>query len=382
MTHKKIKTVHIHSDYKFVKGTNRFFGDNFENLIFVYKSGKTYIGPYKENIKFFNWSDLDDVIEAIAQADLVVLYDLNSIKSRIALLIPDNVVIMWRFFGYELYKRKRKEFLSDKSEQIINKTKDSVLVEITKFARRIRGFIKFRGSKDVNFYKAIHRIDYMLVLCREEYDVLLEHWPELPEFIQLSHSSIDDDITLSEDEFNHDKNNTVVIGNNRSSYNNHLDVMEMIDRSKNLSDYSFTLLFNYARDGEYANAVRKAAYGKEHYRLIEDFIPKSEFIEFYKSITALVINGYRQMAFGNIYLALKNGVKIYLNSRNPLLSWLQGEGFLIYSMEEFERDLENKDLGMDFESARFNIKNLKKFAERYSKEAFQNKIREVVQNEG
>lgn len=378
MNQNKIKTVHIHTDYKFVGGSNKFFGENFENTLFLYNTGEVYNGPYKDLITYFDWSDLDKVTEAIAQADLVVFYDLDVIKSRIALLIPENVKIMWRFFGYELYSRRRGDFLSDKSKQFSGNTDGSFPTQMLNIAKSVHGIIKFRGSHEANFQKALKRIDFMLVLCREEYNILLNYWPDLPEFIQLSHPTIDADISIFEDEFTRLKTNAVIIGNNRSSYNNHLDVMEVIDRSKTLSNYKFTLLFSYAGDSEYTDAVRKTAQGKEHYRLIEDFIPKHVFVDFYKSISALVINGYRQMAYGNIYLALKSGVKIYLNSRNPQFNWLKREGFQIYSMEEFETDLNNNNLGLDFESARYNIQNLKKFSSRYTKQDFQNKIRKVV----
>ena len=50
------------------------------------------------------------------------------------------------------------------------------------------------------------------------------------------------------------------------------------------------------------------------------------------------------MAGGNIFLAIQNGVKVYLNKRNVFLTWLKNEVILVYTIEDFDQDLKDNNI--------------------------------------
>ena len=100
------------------------------------------------------------------------------------------------------------------------------------------------------------------------------------------------------------------------------------------------------------------------------------FLNYYETASALVINSYRQMAWGNIRLALEKGVKIYLNEKNIHKDFLINNEFKIFSIEDFENDLKNDSLGFNYEVSMHNLEQFEIFSKSYTKDHFQKKILE------
>lgn len=366
-----MKVFHIHTNYNFVGGTKNFEGDYFDNAIIIFKTEEIYNGTYQDSAKFFEKEQIDEVVELCKEADLVVLYDLDVIKSSIALALPKNIKIAWRFFGYELYKRIKNEVLSKNSQLFLSQKKPiSFLKFPKKLIRSVYKKFKIGISHDDLFHKAIDRIDYMFVVCKQEHVYLSQYWNNLPQCIELSIRSLDrifePDIT--------NKENKIVVGNSRNIYNNHLDVINMIEKAQNKEHYQFELLFNYGNEGDYTNAVRKVVQEKSYFRLIEDFMPKEEFETFYYNISALVINSYRQMAMSNIFFALKNGVKVYLNKKNIMMKWFLENSIKVYPTDSLATDIEKKNLELDKKTAKENFRSLENLYQNYSHEKFQKRL--------
>ena len=379
----KLKAIHIHTDYKFVNNSYFFDGELFDNKTIIIQNDE----PYGENFKHEpillknSIRDIKKAIRICKNSDLVVMYDLNAIKCRIALALPNNIKIAWRFFGYEIYGRKKELFISEKSIKYISKANSNKSNLVVHNLKKIYSYIKFSGQVGEIFKKAIKRIDYMLVLSKEEYDYLQSIWLYLPPLLQIPHRFFDDNLDLPyikvEKEILKPK---IVIGNNRSSYNNHIDIIDLIEKAPNKYNYKFTLLFNYGKNTAYAQAVKAKTANKTHFTLIEDFISPDKFDLFYQNINALVINGYREMAGANIFLAMQNGAKIYLNRKNIHLQWLLNEGFKIFTIQDFENDLNNNSITLDRELAEYNLNQLKIFSKKYTKNDFQRVLHNVLIN--
>ncbi len=379
--HKK-KVIHIHTDYKFINNSNFFDGDLFDNRIIIIQNSEPYTGPFKDKSLLFSTTseDLKRIINICKEADLVVLYDLNTIKCRITLALPSSIKIAWRFFGYELYGRQKDNFVSEKTLQFVFQEKQQILLDqILKPIKKLYAILKFGGTRDNLFYKAMNRINYMLVLCFEEYDFLSNFWSQLPEFVQLPFPYYLNDSRLPDF---YEKTvigkPMIVLGNNRSLYNNHLDLIELVDRKPNKNQYIFTLLFSYGPQNEYTMAVKEAVIGKKYYTLIEDFVSPEKFETFHHSITALVINSYRQMAGANVRMALRNGSKVYLNKKNIYFKWLRNEGFKVFTIEDFDSDLTNNNIKADKTLAEYNVNQLVNISKKYTKEDFQQKLYQKI----
>ena len=275
MNKKKLKAIHIHTDYKFVNDSYLFDGELFENETIIFQNKEPFNGSFKHKPILLNNSirDIKKAIEICKNSDLVVLYDLNTIKCHIALALPDKVKVAWRFFGYELYGRKTELFLSENSLKYNLQQKK----RINNLLCKIYYYLKYKDNPNNIFDKAVKRINYMLVLSNEEYSFLKNHWKTLPDFIQLPHIFFEETLRIPNTK-KKEKNTpaTIVIGNNRSSYNNHLDVIELIDNNPAKTNYNFTLLFNYGSTGQYYQEVKNRVQNKPYFNLIEDFIPPEE----------------------------------------------------------------------------------------------------------
>jgi hypothetical protein len=68
-------------------------------------------------------------------------------------------------------------------------------------------------------------------------------------------------------------------------------------------------------------------------------MPIAEYNILLQKTDALVINSSKQMALGNIFIAIQNGLKIYLNKNNDILNWLISNNLHVFTIKDFEIDL-------------------------------------------
>jgi dTDP-N-acetylfucosamine:lipid II N-acetylfucosaminyltransferase len=376
----KTKIIHIHSDLKFLFDSQRFVNNNFENIIIVIGDKKKYKDQYNGTVLFFNFSarNIRTIISYCKTADMVVLYDLNFSKAYIANRLPNSIKVVWRFFGLELYGKMPEVVFS---EQTIRASKEISVKYDYLFFRNLLGRafnkIRFGTNSKTEFKKAaFNRVDYFHGLSEKEYDFLKEFWPQLPPFLQKDYSNLkgNNESNREINYYHKSENNLIILGNNRSAYNNHLDLLDLIKDSNSKNKYKFLMFFNYGRNNYYADLVRNKANKIEEIEVLEDFLEIEKFNQIYFEASALVINGYRQMAMGNIFTAIKNKTKIYLSTNNVIFNWLKEEGFSVFSIEEFVIDLDNNNIALkEFEILR-NQNQLVTFTKKYNQEEFHNSL--------
>lgn len=367
----KLKVVHIHTDAKFIFDTNKYKGEYFENIIIFITNKNTMPKKQCGDILYFKHSkkDFKRILDVCIKADIVVLNDLTPYKTKIVLALPQKIKIAWRFFGYELYTRIIEDFLSEKSKKIreIDFERRNT---IENYLKVIKSALWRRVLGIPNFFEAIKRIDYFLGVSKEEYDLLKSYWPTIPRFIKFP---INQDPMLFKTNYSI-KETIIILGNNRSIYNNHIDLIDIVKAAKPTKNYQFKILFNYGTETTYTDQIRKEVSGQTNIELVEDFMTKEEFDFFYKKASTFVHNGYRQMALGNIFAALRNGVKVYLNEKNVIMQWLLNEDFLIFSLNDFPNDIECDNLRLTQREAQTNIDQLSQLMKNHTVEHFQQNI--------
>lgn len=375
MFQNKPKIIHIHSDFKFIYLSNEFSSKLFTNTIIYFGKITDYYGPLKKDVIFLKWSitDLNKTIRMCNQFDMVVLYDLNLLKCYIANRLNPGVKIIWRFFGLELYSKMPDHVFSSLTRAVLGDQKErNFKSHIFRLLSKSKQLIKYQSTYEIEFTKALKRVNYFVGVSDMEYQFLKSKWNKLPPFLQWPLSQIKPGINQSE------KSNQLILGNNRSAYNNHLDILEILTKCKCNSDIKFLLLFNYGQNNAYANSVREQASAFGNIEILEEFLSFEEFTKLYLTSSAFVMNGHRQMALGNIFEALKYNVKIYLNEKNIIYHWLINEGFKIFSINDLLRDLNNNQINLTYNEVLFNQNNLKIFVEKYKAENFHNSILEIM----
>lgn len=371
-----LKVVHIHTDLKFVGGTDRFEKSHFDNAVIIIGASETYNGPCSDRAIFLSSSksDLRHAVTICSNADLVIFYALDIVKSYIATMLPESITVAWRFFGHELYGRNIKDYLSEYSLAFYRT--DGVVRRLKRSLVQFKYKVTYGSSIDTLFERAIERQDLFLCLSKDEYDHLVIYWKNLPLFVQLpipmplAHRDI------------HKKDNTIIIGNSRSIFNNHIDIINLIEMSNCDDKLSFLIPFSYVPESEYSTEVKsrvKASSSNIH--LLEDFLPRENYFDRITTAKAAVINSYRQMAMGNIFAFLRYGVKVYLNSRNVMYDWLTDFGLRVYTIEDFASDLISASkLELSSEEKQINMTIMQQLQSEFGGEKFTNHIITFVED--
>ena len=373
-----LKIVHVHTNIKFLRETERFNKDSFSNTVIMIGNtiSDNEINYSQPILVTTSKADIRKVLEVCASADMVVLYELDRIKSYIALKIPKNITIAWRFFGAELYDRKMTVYMSVNSLKFYNTKKEKlskILNHKTLFAK-FASLIKNRTFPDNNFENAIKRVDLFLCLSKYEYDHLAQIWKNLPPFVQIPLRKI------SKRNIN-DKKNIIILGNSRSAYNNHIDVIELIDNSHFDNQLSFLIPFSYGMENYYTNEIKRLVKNSQkHFELLENFFSYDSYFNFVTGAKAAVFNCYRQMAMGNIGELINSGAKVYFNSRNVIYKWFKDLGLKVFTIEDFALDLESDKLELNAEDKERNISIFNQMSLLYSQEQFAYEVNNHINN--
>lgn len=367
---RKLKLVHIHSDPKFIKEIAKYRTDYFDNVLIILGKKDSSNSQFHDYALFFEEkpSNISKIVKLTFDADLVIINNLTRFKCRIVLEIPKRTKIAWRFFGHELYSRIPQKVLSPSTLRVLREDSRNKNV-LYLAAKKLRSTI-FR--RDI-LPEAILRLDLFLGLFVEEYNMLKKIWPDLPPFLMLG---------LRYEKANYvsqDKHKYYIAGNSRNHFNNHIDIIELINEYRDL-DYKCKMLFNYGDNGFYADQIRKLV-RLSNIELVEDYLPMTDFENLYKHASAMVINSYRQMAMFNTFCAIRNGTKIYLNNQNVTMHWLLTNGFIIKSINDFQQDLRTGNLALSVEEANYNIDRFNDLVRNHSLSEFQSQLYEFAVKE-
>ncbi|HLV23607.1 MAG TPA: TDP-N-acetylfucosamine:lipid II N-acetylfucosaminyltransferase [Moheibacter sp.] len=361
------KIYHIHTDSKFLHDSKRFDDARFENILVI-------IGqePIVELLSFQtvflsldNRNLINQMVLTTKDADLIVLYGLCPIKLKFLKKINKKHKILWRFFGYELYgKRKDLMFDSETFERLEEKRGINGLLRKIK-----RNFINRQESR------LRKKIDYILLFSEEEYNFLKKYW-NIPSFIKLN--LYNDPINWEIE--NIKKEDFLLIGNSSSPYNNHLEILNQLKQYHG-GKIRFKLFFSYGSSGKYPQLVKSKGKEIKNLEFLDKFLSKVEFESIYDAASALVINSYRQHALANIFTGIRRGVKIYLHPKNSIKTWLENEGFLVFSTKDLLNDLNNHSIKLSLNEIRENLEALHKLQLKNNQEGFNNKILEIIEKE-
>lgn len=381
-----MNVIHIHTDYKFIGKSEIFEDDSFANKIIIINSSAEQeknccidhirLKPTPQNI--------NKIIEICNSFDLAFLYGLDKWKIDVVLGLDPGVKTAWRFFGQEIYGKHLENFLTSKTKKANRQSllrspgiywQQKIKPATCNFLHVCKNLESTSQTKTRKFNQAINRIDFFLGLCREEYDYLKKLHPHLPKFINIPLRKEFKPIPESTFQLrNREKPPLVIVGNSKYTHNNHLDIIETIENCENKQDYNFSLLFSYGTENNYTKKIRREISGKGHFHLITEFMPIAEFDQLYKRASALIINSWRQSAAGSIFIAIKNGVKVYLHPDNPLYTWLTGAGLLLFELNQLAGDLESGRIKLKKEQSDYNIKCLQQIQQKNSIKKFQDRL--------
>ncbi len=367
-----IHLVHVHSDVKFVFDTQRFHCDEFRNQVLFINSKKfdraeviRILDQSKFEYQLFDEADKDQIIQYINQADGMVVNDLDRFKSQLILERSPRVKVFLRLFGYELYSVRKEKYLSrtsmDALYPILKQGRSLSQYLTLKYKRWMGKENSFPPGKQQQQRHLYEHIDAVLLVSQQEYDDLRRYF-YLPPLVVMNAigekymEGLKNPVDLSQ------KLDTLIIGNNKSEWNNHLDIHRLIRQSKTKHVYNYVYFFSYGSHKaaeHYVNELKRTA--DSHATFIEQFLSNDEFNQIYRSSSALVINSYRQNALANIFNGILTGNKVYLSHQSSTYHWLKEEGFIIFDIRQLPQDLRNHSIRLTAENYQHNLSTLQRF---------------------
>ena len=359
-----IKALHVHSDPKFVHDSSLYLLRDVEvRIVYI---GKNYFAHRNEGVEVIELKKTDAGITSLYQmcetVDIIFLFNLDAIKAGVANRFGDKKLIFWRFFGNEFYKWHRQDFVSDLTDRYVKYKPLSERFMQLYWHSKITLYNLIYKKHLQAFSLAVRKVNFVIGICKEEHDFINQNYMRLPEFIQVPFP------TLKSDKYLHKKRDgLVIVGHNRNPYNNHLDILSMLDEK--LFERTILPLAYGSPESAYLNQVTKTAKIKG-IQILENFIPYEEYQQLYAEATVYITNTVRQIGFGNTRMAIEFGLKIYMNRKNVIFSFLKNLGVKIYPLETFAEDQENDNLVLSPEVAKSNIENFNKYYSCYGEGVF------------
>ncbi len=355
---KPIRILHLFHSSAFVAlDLERATASETENASYFLVYDKPYTGKYAESVKsVYPFStEFFSIINEAENFDYLFVYNLTYAKAFIANRISKRVKVVWRFYGVELYGSP---FL--KWQLFSDETKMAAGFNLQYHLRKSRIFyfdylkysLKGKLHPHQEIKKAIKRVNFFAWFDRGEYDFLQTHCNiKLPEFIAYPH--IDN---IHKTDIATPKHNAIMVGNSCVPEANHIPVLKIISNAGFKGKVVLPLSYGgnkiYSRNlTQYISSLHLQTH------VLDGFLPYEEYISLTTGSAAAVFNSFRQMAQQNILAMLLNGVKVYLNNRNPTFHMLQRKGFLVFDLEtQLAEDIGQKNLELSDADKQHNRK--------------------------
>lgn len=352
-----MKILHVLSEAKFVDlHVAKFKQSGFIDK-FVYLNAEfDYNGLNSNLLDYYPTTDsgYSDLISIFDDYNLIILYYLNLDKllllSRLQAPYPK---IIWSFYGAELYGLPtiNSQFLSKWTKRYLYKSSPQAFIRAFKVGLRpiVRTF-KGMPSADFLLKSQLHKIYRFNWYNKYEYgflNSLMQY--KLPPFIEASVSHI-----IPKQENAKKEQIKILIGNSGSYYNNHVDILVLLNNVRFNSPVTIPL--SYGATNEYKNYIENISKkGNYEVNILEKMMPYKEYVQLLNEHSVAIFPSYRQMGLGNIFIGIQCNLKIYLSNRNPTFEWLKSKGIKVFSIEnELADDLINKNLILDEADQSYN----------------------------
>jgi dTDP-N-acetylfucosamine:lipid II N-acetylfucosaminyltransferase len=140
--------------------------------------------------------------------------------------------------------------------------------------------------------------------------------------------------------------NNILLGNSISLENNHLDAFESL-KDFDLSGRKILVPLSYGESFEglqrHLISTGSSIFTNKIFTPITDFMNRKEYNELLSSCSVAILNHNKQHAWGNILTLLYLGLKVFLNEKNPIYTYLINLNVVVFEMNSLSQEnLDNK----------------------------------------
>jgi dTDP-N-acetylfucosamine:lipid II N-acetylfucosaminyltransferase len=324
-------------------------GDNvFHDFIYISdtKINKfTYIKSYKR-IKVICIRDFLPLIQE-QKYDAIVLHNFFSLPISNIINIPQNILLLWFAWGYDIYKMPVYRPLAQIANIYAPLTKKYVIGGVYDRLRHYHSIIDSYLKRKI-LQRAVKRIDYFSGVLPNEYKLLKSNNFFRAHEVEFSYFNLKSDIRENNLNSPVAKSKNILIGNSGDPTNNHLDIFEFLYR-QHFRDNKIYCFLSYGGTTEYKNKVKEVgfSYFGNNFIPIEQFLPYKQFSDIIMSCGNVVMGHERQQAIGNIIQSIWNGCKLFLSETSITYNFLNERGYRLFTIQnDLNKSIINKEISI------------------------------------
>ena len=277
------------------------------------------------------------------QYDVIFLHSLYSCPLDLIAKFPTTIKVCWFGWGYDMY--------SEDDSQIItmplykSHTKYALGHHWRAMKRCIQKWLHIPSNEDnsgILYRKAVQRIDFFSGVLPVEYELAQRCSFFKAKPVEYHYYGV------LPYQFATINGNNIIIGNSADPLNNHLDLIEYIEKLQ-LDGRRVYMPLSYAGFPAYIKKVKKAFEDKigENFIPLESFLNSADYFDIMNSCSVGIFFHERQQAIGNINQILRNGGKVFLSETSVAYQYLSSIGARVFSVQKDLCDTEiNKPLSV------------------------------------
>lgn len=247
--------------------------------------------------------------------------------------IPNNKIVIWWAWGFDIYNRDKFYSLIP-IRLFMPQTKlfeDNRISALKKFHISLYQFLcKKKYLKLLS--DVLNRIDYLQTVTRVEYSLMKKNTRiEAKQFFfkELPCNMFERRLKLSA--------GSILLGNSATSTNNHIDVLYQINKYRQINQ-KIIMPLSYGGDKDYLLWLYEKIKSFENVEILSNFLPPKEYDVLMNSCSYLCIGSLRQQAMGNIYYALRNGIKLFLYRESVIYQELSELGYVVFTINDLDEN--------------------------------------------
>lgn len=345
----KIRFLHVVKDDKFNTHIKISFNANesisSEYIYYCWRKQLRYLDK-EEDVSLYYESK--DFIRRLQKDDYDVLYlhSLHFSIMRFLKYVPSDKIVIWWAWGSDIYDGQLLGLRSYVHIETLKPiTKRVVNGGVSK--RRLKYFLtKMLFSVPFAYYRrqALKRIDYFQPVIDIDYDLMKQFTTlRAQEYYPVNWSNF---YTGTENCEEKDPKGNVLLGNSASPSNNHLDAWEGV-KEFIPEDKLVILPLSYGAM-DYARKVKATMKDDRHsFRFLDSFLPFEEYSALIQHCSYAVYGSIRQHAMGNIYNALRSGLKVFLFKDSYIYQYLVQRGFVVFAIDDVNAESFYKPLSRE-----------------------------------
>lgn len=382
--------LHIVHDQKFIDSAFSIFEEvhSQKNEWIVLSETKelNYVKLTPCTVVYPDTKNLKKLAAITKKYDAVIFHCLDQYKLNLLKYLPKNIVTLWIGFGtdyYDLILKKRTDLFDQKTKRLfvshypaaeikneIMRDDRYILVRILKKIKRF--FIRYKTkeelTKDITFFAPVLNEEYTMIQ-----KALFNRFE--PQFLDWNYPVFVNGDLDSQYGNSYVKGSNILVGNNASYENNHLETFEILKKF-DLHDKKIITPLSYGeniyRDVIINEGIR--LFDKNYMPLV-NFIPIDEYSNIISSCSIVIMNQIRQQALGNIIMMLYLGAMVFLKEVNPIYRYFKLDGAIIFTIEELEKNPDLIYTSLTKEQIEINRDILKK---NWSRKRMREKTKNVI----